>query len=160
MATPITRALLNLSNTCTEISLCQEKGWSWQRFSWVTDTIKFSAKQLKQGVPLDKIIDWKDKRKTTGNNFDTVETFFHAMHIAATEYGMDDILYRDFQHLRFDEIREIETKWTAGAPDVLLRAQYRLIDSEIIPDLSGRANRVKERLVTALRAVGSRSQGN
>lgn len=160
MATPITRNLLNLSNTCTEISLCEEKGWSWQRFSWVAETIKFSAKQLKQGVPLDKIIDWKDKRKTAGNNFDTVETFFHAMHIAATEYGMDDIPYRGFQHLRFAEIREIDAKRARGIPDVLIRAQYRLYDSEIIPKLPARAVRVMERLVTALGAVTSGNPSN
>jgi len=158
MPAAITRELLNLSNTCTDISVCKRKGWSWRRFDWVTETIKFSAKQLKRGVPIDKIIDWKDKRKTAGNNFDSVQTFFRAMHIAATEYGMEDVPYRNFEHLRFSEIRNILTEQADGVPDHTIQSKYRLYDSQVLQDLGTKTENLRGRLVNTLEAV-ARSKG-
>lgn len=155
MPTAITQELLSISNTCTEISLCKRKGWSWRRFDWVSETIKFSAKQFRAGVSIDKIIDWKDTRKTTGNNFDSLETFFHAMHIAVTEYGMDDIPYKGFDHLSFREIRNILKEIAAGISTDHIRSKYQLYDPQVFSILASRTQALHKKLVATLRAVAN-----
>lgn len=158
MPTAITQELLNISNTCTEISLCKQKGWSWRRFDWVTETVKFSAKQLRAGVSIDKIIDWKDTRKTAGNNFDSRETFFHAMHIAATEYGMDDIPYRSFEHLKIREIRSMLEEQSAGTSIDHICSKYLLYDPKVLQTLESRAQALHKKLANALRAVANQKE--
>ncbi len=150
MSATVTTDLLYVSRTGAPIAVCEQRGWEWRRLAWVEEMIKFSARQYKDGVPLDKIIDWKDSAKTRGNNFDSMETFYQAMEIAETEFQMTGLRPRSFWQLTFPEIQTIQRLRKLVTPPEKIRNRFQLHSCQDFDELESQAYDMHTRFISAL----------
>ncbi|HKJ70071.1 MAG TPA: hypothetical protein VKA68_19115 [bacterium] len=157
MSITVTSDLLNVTRTGAPIAVCEQKGWKWRRLSWVEEMIKFSARQYKDGVPVDKIIDWTDSERTRGNNFDSLETFYQAMVIAETEFQMSGLRPRSLWNLTFPEVRAIIRLRARTMPPEIIRKRFQLRSDQDLDALVPQATELHARLISALTKVRKRS---
>jgi hypothetical protein len=135
MSSPITKDLLYATTRGITIRECEQRGWEWERYGWVRSTIKYAARQFSEGESIDKIIHWKNPDKTRGHNFDSLDTFAEAMHIAATEYGIENIPYKKAEHITPRDKDVILYWYEMGMSADTLAKQYGLLNGSVVEEL-------------------------
>ena len=132
MSSPITKELLYTTTRGITIKECEQRGWQWERYGWVRSTIKYAARQFSEGASIDKIVHLKNADKTRGHNFDSLDTFAEAMHIAATEYGIENIPYKQAEHVSPQDKNVILYWYEMGMSAETLAKQYGLLNGSVV----------------------------